>query len=453
LDLNVLVIDDQPAILESMGMFFRLRGWEVYSARSGVEGLSLAKKFKPSVVILDIRLPDLNGLEVLEALRNSLPKAHVIMITAYQDMESTIQAIKLGAFDYLHKPIDIKEMETAIRRLEQVTMADIMIDEDLSGYTVSEIGDIPYIVGKSWGMKEVFKAIAVLSESRVTALIQGESGTGKELIARAIHYNSRWRNEPFTVMDCSTFVDSLMESELFGYEKGAFTGATETRKGRLELTGDGTIFFDEISELPLKLQSKLLRFLQEREFVRVGGNHPILTNARIIAATNRNLMDMVNQKTFRKDLYFRFKVITIDVPSLRERRSDILVLATYLAKKIASQSGLAIKGFSREAIHKLMEYSWPGNVRELENTLTRSFIMSKTDILTKDDIVFSFQKFDEERRNPFKDLEALEEVEKLHILRVLEACLWHFGEACKILAISRPTLRAKIKKYGLSANA
>ena len=296
MDLHALIIDDQSSILESMEIFFRLRGWKVSTASNGLEGLHLAEKLVPFLVILDIRLPDLGGLEVLKALRERCPEMYVVMITAYQDMETTIQAIKLGAFDYLHKPIDIKEMDAVIRRLEQNAVDEISVERGLSNQADSDSLSMSQIVGKSRSMKEVFKAIARLSESRITTLIQGESGTGKELIAHAIHRNSSFKNKPFSVMDCSTFVDSLIESELFGYEKGAFTGATETRKGRLELTGDGTVFFDEIGDLPLHLQSKLLRFLQEREFVRVGGSRSIHSNSRIITATNRNLMEMVHQR-------------------------------------------------------------------------------------------------------------------------------------------------------------
>lgn len=453
MDLHALIIDDQSSILESMEMFFRLRGWKVSTANNGLEGLDLAERLVPFLVILDIRLPDLGGLDVLKALRERCPETHIVMITAYQDMETTIQAIKLGAFDYLHKPIDIKEMDAVIRRLEQDAVDEISVEGGLSNQADSDSLSMSKIVGKSRSMKEVFKAIARLSESRITTLIQGESGTGKELIARAIHRNSSFRNKPFNVMDCSTFVDSLIESELFGYEKGAFTGATETRKGRLELTGDGTVFFDEIGDLPLHLQSKLLRFLQEREFVRVGGSSSIHSNSRVIAATHRNLMEMVHLRKFRQDLYFRLSVAAIEVPPLRERRSDILLLATFFLRKINAQTGFPLKSLSRDAIQHLMDYDWPGNVRELENTLNSAVIMSNTNTLTSNDIASSLQKFSKEMAKLQHDLLTLEDVERSHVLRVLERCKWHFGKTCEVLAISRPTLRAKIKKYDLSPNS
>ncbi len=330
---KVIIIDDQRSILESMETFFRLRDWEVFTATDGLEGLTIAEEVRPSLVILDIRLPGMSGLEVLERLRATFSDLQVVMITAFQSMESTIQAIKLGAFDYLHKPIDITELDSVIQRLEQVSILD-RHGEEYPGdeETNPEDGHLQ-IIARSRGMKEVFKTIALVSESRVNVLIQGESGTGKELIARSIHDNSAWSHRPFTIMDCSTFVDTLMESELFGYEKGAFTGANETRKGRLELTGEGTIFFDEIGELPLKMQSKLLRFLQSGEFVRVGGTHPVYSNARIIAATNRDLTRFVQARRFREDLYYRLKVVTINLPPLRDRKSDIPILGKVLSQK------------------------------------------------------------------------------------------------------------------------
>lgn len=446
---SVLVIDDQPSILESMEMFFTLRGWDVYTAINGTEGLQLAQEVRPSLVMLDIRLPGMSGLDVLKHLRAHLPETHVIMITAYQSMDSTIQAIKLGAFDYIHKPIDINEIGSAIHRLEQISAAGDQADADVMHETDAVDGSKPQIIARSRVMKEVFKTIALVSESRVTVLIQGESGTGKELIARSVHHNGPWSEEPFTVMDCSTFVDTLMESELFGYEKGAFTGADMTRQGRLEMTGYGTVFFDEIGELPLQLQSKLLRFLQAREFVRVGGNRAIHSNARIIAATNRDLTRLVEDRKFRSDLYYRLKVVTVEVPPLRDRRSDIPLLANFFLRKIAKDSGLKPKHLAPEAHRLLMDYDWPGNVRELENVLTRAAVMTKSDVLTREHTASCLETSPTIPMTPVST-RNLEDVEREHILRVLEHCGWHLGNTCSQLGITRPTLRARMKKYGLS---
>ncbi|MBD3329902.1 response regulator [Candidatus Peregrinibacteria bacterium] len=450
-DLDVIVIDDQPSILESMEMFFGLRGWNVHTAINGHEGLSLIERIRPALVVLDIRLPGISGLDVLETVSHRFPDIPVIMITAYQSMESTIQAIKLGAFDYIHKPIDISEMDAVLQRLEQVASASRESDMSEAASQIPNDGSHTKIVAKSRRMKEVFKTIALVSESRVTVLIQGESGTGKELIARCVHQNSPWSSESFNLMDCSTIVDSLMESELFGYEKGAFTGAQDTRKGRLELTGDGTVFFDEIGELPLRLQSKLLRFLQAREFTRVGGNRPIRSNARIIAATNRDLTSLVQKRKFREDLYYRLKVVTIDVPPLRQRRSDIPLLADFFLQKIAQEAGSPPKQLEPAALKLLMNHDWPGNVRELENVLIRAAVMTRSSVLTLAHTESCLRDAPQIRR-PSDDLPTLESVERDHILRVLNTCGWHLGNTCARLGISRPTLRARMRKYGIESS-
>ncbi|MCM2357882.1 MAG: sigma-54 dependent transcriptional regulator [Geobacteraceae bacterium] len=446
--LSVLVIDDQVSILQSMEVFFQLRTWEVHTALNGRKGIALAKKLRPALVVLDIRLPDIDGLDVLKELRSLVPEAEVIMITAHQDMESTIQAIKLGAFDYLHKPIDINEMDSVLKRLLAARAASAAVSVDESPKPPEMAMGTFHVVGKSKAMKEVFKKIALASGSRATVLVQGESGTGKDMVAQAIHRNSPWSNKPFTVMDCSTLVPSLVESELFGYEKGAFTGAERTRPGRIELTGDGTVFFDEIGELPLHLQSRLLRFLQEGQFVRVGGVTPIQSSARIIAATNRDLKAMVAEGKFREDLFFRLKVVTIFMPPLRDRRSDIPDLARFLLEKVAARSALKPRTLSSEAAALLMNYDWPGNVRELENTLTRASLMSKSTVLSGEDIASALDG-DHYRPTRERPVRPLAEAERDYIRFALDSCGWNLGKTCQALQISRPTLRAKIKAFGL----
>lgn len=500
---SVLVIDDQASILHSMEVFFQLREWEVYTAINGRNGLALAKKLQPTLVVLDIRLPDIDGLDVLKELRCLVPETEVIMITAHQDMESTIQAIKLGAFDYLHKPVDIDEMDSVLKRLLAVQAASTFIPVDVAPKSPKFALGKFHVVGKSMAMKEVFKKIALASGSRATVLVQGESGTGKDMVAQAIHKNSPWSSKPFTVMDCSTLVQSLVESELFGHEKGAFTGADRARAGRIELTGDGTVFFDEIGELPLHLQSRLLRFLQEGQFVRVGGGAPIQSNARIIAATNRDLRAMVTEGKFREDLFFRLQVVTIYMPPLRDRLSDIPALAQFLLEKIAVRSALLPRTLSNGAISELMKHDWPGNVRELENALTRASLMSKSTVLSEEDIVTALEGIDRslllprtrsneaigeqmkqdwpgnvrELENTLphaslipnstllseedivttltgihlkkKFVQTLAEAERDHILYVLESCDWNLGNTCQALGTTRPTLRAKIREYGL----
>lgn len=447
--MRVLVIDDQVSLLESMRVFFELRGWEVITASKGQEGLKLALSTHPSLVILDLRLPDVDGQIILEQLRQKMPVAQVIVVTAFQDMENTIRCIKLGAFDFIHKPIDITELETALTRFDKVRSAQAPQEPSDSPKLASPADGAPYIVGKSQAMKEVFKKIAMVSDSRVTVLIQGESGTGKELIARTIHHQGFFRARPFIVVDCSTLVDTLTESQLFGYEKGAFTGADTMRKGALEQAGQGTIFFDEMGELPLRLQSKLLRFLQEKEFTRVGGSEVMHSDARILAATNLDLARMASEGRMRADLYYRLQVVTIHVPPLRSRRSDIPLLSSYFLEKIGRKLGMPVKTLTAGAMGRLESYSWPGNVRQLENSLTRAVVLTKSPVLTTEDILNAISEIEDAPSSIMPD-RTLADVEKEHIIRVLTAKQGHLGEACRTLGISRPTLRSKLKQYGYS---
>ncbi|MFH0730292.1 MAG: sigma-54 dependent transcriptional regulator [Pseudomonadota bacterium] len=444
---RVLIIDDQASLLDSLRFFFEQRGWEVFCSVTGREGLKMVRSLQPSLVILDIRLPDIDGQNILEQLRKEMPAIQVIMITAFQDMENTIRCIKLGAFDFIHKPIDINELISVLDRLDKVSRAQTsQLQYHQSSFAGSSDGT-PYIVGKSQAMKEVFKTIAMVSDSKVTVLIQGESGTGKELIARVIHYQGALKNQPFTVVDCSTLVDSLTESQLFGYEKGAFTGAEITRKGTLELAGEGTILFDEIGEMPLRLQSKLLRFLHEKEYKRVGSSQVIHSDARLLAATNLDLARMASEGQMRSDLFYRLQVVTIHVPPLRDRGSDIPLLANYILEKIGRKLGIPVKTLTSGAMQQLENYTWPGNVRQLENSLTRAAVLTKSLVLTSEDIIKAISGVQGAPSQIEPEI-TLADLEKEYILRVLQAKRGHLGEVCKLLGISRPTLRAKLKQYG-----
>lgn len=445
--MRVLIIDDQAPLLDSMRVFFEMRGWEAFTASMGQEGLDMARSISPSLVILDLKLPDMDGQTILKQLRQEMPATQVIVVTAFQDMDNTIGCIKLGAFDFIHKPIDINELDTALNRFAKVSLAGTPEQQPDPAALAYPAEGKPYIVGRSQAMKEVFKKIAMVSDSRVTVLIQGESGTGKELIARAIHHQGSFRGQPFMVVDCSTLVDTLTESQLFGHEKGAFTGADITRKGALELAGQGTIFFDEIGELPQRLQSKLLRFLQEKEYTRVGSSETMHSNARILAATNLDLARMAAMGKMRTDLFYRLQVVTIHVPPLRDRRSDIPLLASYFLEKIGRQLGMPVKTLTSEALRQLESYSWPGNVRQLENSLTRAAVLTKHLVLAKEDILNTLSEHEGASSQPVPE-RTLAEVEKEHILRVLTSKNGHLGEVCRALGISRPTLRNKLKEYG-----
>jgi two-component system response regulator AtoC len=449
---RILIIDDERPLLETLEMFLTEKGYTVGCAMSAKEGLKQSTAFDPHVIILDIRLPDMNGLDVLQELIHN-GKKNIIIITAFHDMDITIKAVKFGAFDYIPKPIDVEELDRVIDKALKSsssarTAEAVFIDPSLS-YVEGKI------IGKSRGMKEIFKAIGVLSENRITVLIEGETGTGKELIARAIHSNSPYREHPFRAISCSTIVGTLLESELFGHEKGAFTGASSSRKGKFELAGHGTIFLDEIEDIPLELQPKLLRFLQEKEFERLGGEEKIKSNAKVIAATNKDLWKMIQEGTFREDLYYRLSVAAIKVPPLRERKSDIPLLVEHILRKINFQLGRGVRKVEEGALKKMTEYDWPGNVRELENILTHAAINTQGEVILEELITpFLGKKLPNHRNSiavPNRE-QSLNEIEKEHIIGILNQTHWHLGKACEILGISRPTLRHKLKAYEIPSN-
>lgn len=449
---RILIIDDERPLLQTLEMFLTEKGYAVRCAVSATEGLKQCNVFDPHVIILDIRLPDINGLDVLQDLiRNG--RRNIIIITAYHDMDITIKAIKLGAFEYIPKPIDVEELDRAIdKAIKSLNSGRIAEDVSIGPSSTYEDGKI---IGKARGMKEIFKAIGVLSENRVTVLIEGETGTGKELIARAIHCNSPYREQPFQAIDCSTIVETLLESELFGHEKGAFTGASSSKKGKFELAGEGTIFLDEIAEIPFELQSKLLRFLQEKEFERLGGEKKIKSNARIITATNKDLRKLVEAGSFREDLYYRLNVATIKVPPLRERKSDIPLLVEHILRKINGELGKGIKKVEEEALNRIMDYDWPGNVREMENVLTHVAINTQGEVILEEAITPMLGEKFQNRQNQ-KDVlnnkQKLKDIEKGHIIEVLNRTHWRLGKACELLGISRPTLRHKIRAYEISSD-
>jgi two-component system response regulator AtoC len=449
---KILIIDDERSLLESLEMFLSEKGYDVQSAQDASEGLRQGRLFDPQVIILDIRLPDMNGLDVLqEFIRQG--RKHIVIITAFHDMDITIKAMKLGAFDYIPKPIDVEELERVI---------DKALKSESSSRTAEMVWidpSIPFvpgkIIGKSKEMKEIFKTIGVLSENRVTVLIEGETGTGKELIARAIHNNSPFQEHPFQVINCSTIVGTLLESELFGHEKGSFTGASASKKGKFELAGLGSIFLDEIGEVPYEIQAKLLRFLQEKEFERLGGEKRIKSNARVIAATNRNLWEMVQKGTFREDLYYRLNVAAIKVPPLRNRKKDIPLLVDHIIIKINAELSKGIRKVEGAALERMMEYDWPGNVRELENVITHGVISSQGDIILEELITPLLGKktgIPLYSSEPNEKKQNLKDLEKEYIVDILNRTHWHLGKTCELLGISRPTLRQKLKAYGLSAD-
>ncbi|MRR36836.1 sigma-54-dependent Fis family transcriptional regulator, partial [bacterium] len=379
---KILVIDDDSSIRETLDLYLTEEGYTVETAATGTDGLNKFTQKTPDVVILDIRLPDVNGFRILEDLREEDENVKVIMITAHHDMESTIKAMKEGAFDYIHKPVDVNELDIAIKKAVHA----LEMEKKIKGLLVESSRDFKVgdIIGIGPRMREIFKTIGVVTQSKTPVLIQGESGTGKELIAKVIHNNTA-ADEPYIGINCSAIVETLLESELFGHEKGSFTGAVNRKPGKFELARYGTVFLDEISEMSLNLQAKLLRVLQEREFERVGGKDRIKVNARVIAATNKDLKALIREGLFRDDLYYRLNIVTIELPPLRERKEDLKPLIDYLLAKINLDLHKHIVGVSDEMFEIFRRYGWPGNIRELENLLVRAAVVAKGQVLIRSD--------------------------------------------------------------------
>ena len=443
---SVLIIDDDPLIRKTLSGHLSKQGFEVHLAEEGEEGVRKFREVGPDVVLLDVRLPDIDGLEVLRQIRDLSKKTYVLMMTAYDDMRTTVEAIKLGAFEYLVKPLNYIDLDLTVAKAFQVRALEqkvsYLVEERQKEYTIDNI------IGRSPQIREVFKLIGSVANTRTNVLIQGESGTGKELVAKAIHYNSPYRDEPFIVINCSAISDTLLESELFGHAKGAFTDAVAETKGKFEIAGKGTLFLDEIGDVSPNLQSKLLRVIETRDFMKVGGEKILKTEARIIAATNHDLKVLIEKGQFREDLFYRLKVVEIFLPPLRERKEDIPELVAYLLEKINRELRRNVRKIPPEVMAVLPDMPWRGNVRELENALTRAVILSKGDVLLKEH--FSLEPA-EKKLFP-GDLVPLREVEREYIQHVLDASQGSKSRASKILQISRPTLDKKIREYGLRLN-
>jgi two-component system response regulator AtoC len=440
---SILIIDDDSLIRKTLSSHLSKQGFEVQTAEDGESGLKKYAEMGPDLVILDIRLPDTDGLDVLRQMKDQANRASVLIMTAYDDMKTTVEAIKLGAFEYLVKPLDYMALDLTVEKAFQVKALEekvsYLIEEKQKEYTIDNI------VGHSPQMREVFKLIGSVANTRTNILIQGESGTGKELVAKAIHYNSPYRDEPFIVINCSAISDTLLESELFGHVKGAFTDAVCETKGKFEIAGKGTLFLDEIGDISPNLQSKLLRVIETRDFMKVGGEKILKTEARIIAATNQNLRTLIENGKFREDLYYRFKVVEIRLPSLRERKEDIPELVGYLLEKINRDLRKNVRKVPPDVMKALTELSWKGNVRELENALTRAVILAKGDVILKENLPLEA----EERKLFSRELVSLDEIEKEYIQYVLAAVKGSKTRASQVLKISRPTLDKKIKDYNL----
>ena len=440
---SVLIIDDDPLIRKTLSGHLGKQGFDVQTAEEGEEGVQKFREFDPDLVVLDVRLPDVDGLEVLRRMKDIRPKAYVLVMTAYDDMKTTVEAVKLGAFEYLVKPLNFIDLDLTVNKTFQVRALEekvsYLVEERQKEYTIDNI------IGRSPQMREVFKLIGSVANTRTNVLIQGESGTGKELVAKAIHYNSPYRDEPFIVINCSAISDTLLESELFGHAKGAFTDAVCETKGKFEIAGRGTLFLDEIGDVSPNLQSKLLRVIETRDFMKVGGEKILKTEARIIAATNHDLKALIEAGQFREDLYYRLKVVEIFLPPLRERKEDIAELVAYLLEKINRELRRTVRKVPSEVMNLLQTMPWRGNVRELENALTRAVILAKGDIVLKENLPLESG----ERKIFPGELVSLREVERNYVQHVLDAVQGSKTRASQILGISRPTLDKKIREYNI----
>lgn len=443
---NILIIDDEAAIRDSMSQVLRKEGYRVREAVDGKEGLKIFNQESFHVVFLDLKLPGIKGMEVLTKIKETSPETPVIIVTGYASIESAVEAMKRGAFDYMAKPFTPEELRVVTKRAldgRKLLFENLYLRGELEAKSEFEM-----VVGRSKAMREILDLVRRVSPTESTVLITGESGTGKELIAREIHRHSLRSEAPFVVVDCGALVETLFESELFGHVKGSFTGAHETKHGRFEVADGGTIFFDEISNIGLSIQAKLLRVIQEREITRIGSSKPIKVDVRILAATNENLAEAVKKGKFREDLFYRLSVVPLHLPPLRERKEDIPLLVEHFLQKYNKKTKKNIESVSTRAIKALIEYDWPGNIRELENTIERAVVLSKTNGIDIEDLMYhGISAATGEAGSVGGKYKTLEEMEKEYIKAVLQANYGNKSRVAAILGIDRKTLWAKLKKY------
>jgi two-component system, NtrC family, response regulator AtoC len=450
-DYNILIIDDEQTQREVLTGYLKKKGYHILSAESGEEGIKLVKRLPVDIVLSDFKMPDKTGLEVLEEVRRINPEIGFVIITAYSTVENAVKAMRLGAYDYLSKPVDLDELDIMIEKIIENKNLKSEIKNLKS--QLQEKHKLTSIISHSPKMEEVLSISSRAAESNASILITGENGTGKEVLAKAVHYISLRKDGPFVAVNIPALSENLLESELFGHEKGSFTGAEKLRKGRFEIADGGTLFLDEIGDIPLSMQVKLLRVLQEREIERVGGTEKIPVNVRIISATNRNLEQKIKEGTFREDLFYRLNIVTVCVPVLRERKEDIVPLIEYFIKKYSEQNGKTEMEISKEAVDHLLKYNFPGNVRELENIIERAVVLSRGNLITVNDLPMSIRGFKEETSSGADRNETLndkiEELERTMIYDALTKMNGNQTKAGKLLGITERNLRYKMKKYDI----
>ncbi|MEW6137015.1 MAG: sigma-54 dependent transcriptional regulator [Thermodesulfobacteriota bacterium] len=465
---TILIIDDDPQLRNSFEKLLIGEGHTVWTASTGEGGLEKVRSSLPDLVITDVKLPGMNGLQTFEAIHRIAPKLPVIVMTAYGTTDTAIEATKLGAFDYVLKPFEIPEM---LALIEKALKAGRLMHSRVRLHTEAEEGEAEIILGRSKAMQEVFKAVGRVASTDATVLIRGESGTGKELVASAIYHHSERADKPYVVINCVAIPETLLESELFGYEKGAFTGAVARKIGKIEQAHGGTVFLDEIGDMPFGIQAKMLRLLQEKSVERLGGRSPISVDVRVIAATNRDLEAALSEGRFREDLYYRLKVVTVTLPPLRERQGDIGLLADHFIQKFSKEMHITNPGFTKGAMDVLEAYYWPGNVRELANTIQKALIFARGAPLGREEMTQAiagggapeggagFSEEDSIRQwlgralakgkgdKVFVDI--VDRFSELVIIEALNRTGGNRSQAARLLGLSRPTLLAKIEKYGI----
>lgn len=442
---RIMIVDDEETICEALKAWFVKDGYQVQTALSGPAALSLMEENPFDIFLVDVKMPGMDGIDLLSRIKERQADAAVIMITAHGSIPTAVEAMKRGAADYLCKPFDPDTLSLLMERVllhkklekENLALKERLLEQQEESAEV--------IVVQSEAMRKVFALVEEVAASSAPILITGETGVGKDLVARAVHLKSPRAFGPFVAVNCGALSESLLESELFGHERGAFTGAVKARRGRLEMADHGTLFLDEIGEISAKMQVSLLRVLEEKRFLRLGGSRPLTSDFRLITATHRDLRALLRENRFREDFYYRINVISIAIPPLRERPEDIPVLADHFLKHFAAETGKPLEGFTAKAMNQLTAYSWPGNVRELKNVVERAVVIARGRMIGAEELRF----LDPEKTLPATGLLALEELEKNHIRRVLDSCDGKIGAAAKKLGINRSTLSRKLKRYRL----
>jgi DNA-binding NtrC family response regulator len=444
---NILVVDDEESMRDSCQQALSQDGNKVEAAEDGLTGLAILEKESFDLVILDLKMPGMSGMEVLKKIKEEDPEVVVVVITGYATVESAVEAMKEGAYDYIPKPFTPDSLRMIVERAlekRKLSLENVLLRTELRGRFGEEV-----IVGRSASMQKVEELVRQVAPTDSTVLISGETGTGKELVARAIHSQSNRRDKPFVVIDCGGLVESLFESELFGHIKGSFTGATKTKYGRFEVANGGTVFLDEIGNISINIQAKLLRALQEKEITRVGSSQVIKVDVRIIAATNKDLLKCVSEQTFREDLFYRLSVVPIVLPPLRERGEDIALLADYFLGKYNKKREKSVTAISDEAMKVLTGYDWPGNVRELENVIERAVVLTRGGVIEPGDLWYYEVGGKSASGSDADEVKSLADAEREHIIKTLKMSKGQIGKASETLGIDRKTLRLKMRKYGI----